>query len=345
MLAKAKQLIKSSTFGVAHRTGALSAYVRRRLADRAVVLMYHRVLPRPLREGSFSADGIVVTPETFRLHMRLLSSHFRPLSVGQLAAVLSGDEALPERACVVTFDDGWWDNLEYALPVLEEFGVPAVVFVAADFIGTSRTFWQEHLSYMLFTASHAPSKQRDLWARLGIPNIGAMPLAERRVRIREYVTSLKSQSASEIQGIVAYVEQRLRDAGVEQSRGEVDRFLTWPEVLRLSASGLVTIGSHCRSHTPLPKLTPAAVAGELNSSRDIIAQHIGGAPLDLAYPNGDYTSQIAAETRAAGYRTAFTTERGYVRCGDNAWQLRRMNVHEGSSSTEPAFLARLGGLV
>lgn len=345
MLAKAKQLIKNSTLDAAHRTGVLRSYVRRRLSERAVVLMYHRVLPASVYARSFSADGIVVTPETFRLHMHLLSSFFQPVSAAQFAAALRGEELLPERACLVTFDDGWWDNLEHALPILEEFRVPALIFVATDFIGTSRTFWQEHLARMLFVASQKSRKLQPALGTLGVILPTNASPEERRLRIRAFVTALKDKPAAEIRGLVDEVERRLHEAGVDCTPTSVDRFLSWPEVARLGASGLVTIGSHCHSHTPLPKLDREAVVQELRSSREILARHLGTPPEDLAYPNGDYTPEIASQARAAGYRAAFTTERGHVKPGDEAWSLRRMNIHEGSSSTEAAFLARVAGLI
>lgn len=307
--------------------------------------MYHRVLPASLRAQSFSADGIVVTPETFRLHMQLLSSFFQPISAAQLAAALRGEETLPERACLVTFDDGWWDNLEHALPVLEEFQVPALIFVATDFVGSSRTFWQEHLSHMLFAASQEARKLQPVLGELGVTLPTNRAAEVSRSQIRAFVTALKNKPAKEIQLLVNEIERRLIDAGVDCAPAPVDRFLSWQELSRLASSRLVTIGSHCRSHTPLPKLDKDAVVHELHSSREILARHLGQAPEDLAYPNGDYTQEIAFQARAAGYRAAFTTERGHVTPGDEAWTIRRMNIHEGSARTESAFFARVAGLI
>lgn len=345
VLAKAKQLIKNSTLSAAYRAGVLHSLVRRRLRRRAVVLMYHRVLPASLRAESFSADGIVVTPETFRRHMQLLSSRFQPVSAAQLAAALRNEEPLPERACLVTFDDGWWDNLEYALPILEEFRVPALIFLATDFIGTSRTFWQEHLSRMLFVASHEAHGLAGLLDSLGISLLTGSGVADHRLRIRAFVTALKNKPAAEIRSLVQEVEMRCNEAGLDCSPASVDRFLSWSEVARLAASDLITIGSHCQSHTPLPKLAHDEVARELRCSREILTSHLGKPPEDLAYPNGDFTPAIAAQAQAAGYRVAYTTERGHVEPGHHLWSLPRMNIHEGSASTESAFLARVAGLL
>ena len=99
----------------------VSAWLFRR---RALVLMYHRVLPDRPAPDAYSADAIVVTPETFERHMRFLRRFFTPVDGEQLRAMLRGEAPWQPRACLVTFDDGWFDNFEHALPVLRRERVP-----------------------------------------------------------------------------------------------------------------------------------------------------------------------------------------------------------------------------
>ncbi len=316
----------------------------RRLKGRLVVLTYHRVLPRSVLAGSFSADGIIVTPDTFERHMKLLRRRFRVLTPDEAAKVLDGSMPLPPRACLVTFDDGWWDNLEYAAPILARHEVPALLFVATDYIGTNRSFWQEHLSHLLFLARRNGERSREFLQSLDAAQLLELSDATVRPGIREVITRLKKKTPAEIAQIIELVKQHLGALGCDALPAPTDRFLSWAQVTELTRTAPVYIGSHGCSHTPFVRLDPSALERELETSRETIREKTGITPNDLAYPNGDYDSDVARLTQQAGYRLAFSTERGYVKVGDDARTLRRINVHEYATSNDAMFVASLAGL-
>ncbi|MBL8268388.1 polysaccharide deacetylase family protein [Steroidobacter sp.] len=338
-----KRLIKNALVAGAYHTGLLQLLLRLKLRDRAVALTYHRVLPAAAQADSFSTGAIVVTPATFRRHMQLLRRAFNPLTADQFAAALAAGK-LPPRACIVTFDDGWLDNLEHALPILQECSVPAVLFIATDYIGTDRCFWQETLARALFAAAGAPDRSTALFAELGDERVPKLPPAEAKAAIRRLIDRWKSQPQEQIDALLARVQSALQSWGVTVPATHPDRFLSWAQVNELHASGVVTIGSHCRTHTPLTKLKTAQVSEELQSSRQIIRDRSGVDPLDMAYPNGDHDAGIAAAVSDSGYRTAFTTVRGHVTPDANAFTLRRINIAEQGTDSPGAFLARIAGI-
>jgi peptidoglycan/xylan/chitin deacetylase (PgdA/CDA1 family) len=86
------------------------------------------------------------------------------------------------------------------------------------------------------------------------------------------------------------------------------------------------------------------VQAELRRSREVIRERIGVDPNDLAYPNGDHDAQIAKAVKDNGYRCAYTTIRGLVDSASDAFRLRRINIHEQSTSSDAAFMSRLAGL-
>jgi peptidoglycan/xylan/chitin deacetylase (PgdA/CDA1 family) len=345
MMRSAKRILKGAIVAFAYRTGLLQLYLRRKLRGRALVLTYHRVLPPEASAESFSTDAIVVSPETFRRQMRLLQRLFTPLSADEFARALTAGQ-LPPNACVVTFDDGWYDNLDYALPILRETSVPAVLFVATDYIGTDKCFWQERLSRGLSAARRIPERSGPLFADIGASHVldAMLTPAQAKLAIRAIIDRYKVQPQSEIDALVGKVEALLRDAGVTGDRQHPDRFLTWDQVKALDESGLVAIGSHCCTHTPLTKLDALAVHAELRRSREVIRERVGVDPSDLAYPNGDHDAQIARAVQENGYRCAYTTNRGLVEPASDAFRLRRINIHEQSTASDAAFMSRLAGL-
>src|SRR5215510_160511 len=112
----------------------VGAHARQREAldgSRAAILMYHRVLPTTQADEGRVEPGMYVTPSTFRDHLSWLSDRYRVLPLSEIVSRLKDGRPLPERACALTFDDGWLDNFEHAFPCLRERGIPATVFLVA----------------------------------------------------------------------------------------------------------------------------------------------------------------------------------------------------------------------
>jgi peptidoglycan/xylan/chitin deacetylase (PgdA/CDA1 family) len=339
-----KATIKRLLTEALYLSGLVWVLLALRSRKHLMVLTYHRVLPADAWSRSFSADGIIVTPETFERHMRLLSRRFDVLTPDDFAAALAGQRPWPKRGCLVTFDDGWWDNLQYAAPVLARYRVPALLFVATDYVGTDRVFWQERVSNLLFSA-----RARGEDARAVLQSMGAAHLLETsdegaRLAIRRVIDEFKSCDEKELASRFSALESFLSKAGGVVAANTVDRFMSWQEVTALARESPVTIGSHGCSHVPFTRLAPTDLEQELERSRVRIREETGLAVVDLAYPNGDCNAAVAAQTETAGYRLAFSTQRGYVKRGDDLRRLRRINIHEHGTSNDALFVARVAGL-
>lgn len=120
--------------------------------------------------------------------------------------------------------------------------------------------------------------------------------------------------------------------------------MTWSEVAELADSGVVTIGSHARSHVPLPTLETSALQHELVESRREIEARTGKPVESIAFPDGAHDQHTVEAARDAGYGLAFTTVNGRVQRGDDVLRLRRVNLHEGATRTEAGFLCRIAGI-
>jgi peptidoglycan/xylan/chitin deacetylase (PgdA/CDA1 family) len=340
-----RETIKNLIASVLYRTGLLVWVLKLKLRDRAVVLMYHRVLPRALRDDSFSATSIMIAPELFDVHMQTIKRYLVPLSPHEFFQRLNGAQNGFSRHCLVTFDDGWHDNHLHALPILRRRQVPALVFVATGYVDGDGTFWQERLARTLHVLWRAHSVQDELYGELGVAMLLKQNAAEVKVYIRSAITGLKSRGSAEIEKLMERAGAALRSLNLPVDELGEDRFMTWDEVRQLSASGVVTIGSHAHTHTPMPKLSPQEVERELSESRRIIHEQLGGSATPwFAYPNGDHHDVSRKAAANVGYSMAVTTESGLVAVGDDPMQLRRINVHDRAAPTTARLLCRIVGL-
>src|SRR5262245_1755138 len=125
-----------------------------RWGPRALILMYHRVTELPS-----DPHLVAVTPKHFCEQLEMIRKHYMPIRLQQLVEALQGGEA-PKRAVVITFDDGYADNLHKAMPLLEHYDIPATVFVTAGVVGSQREFWWDELDRLLLQPGILPAKLR-----------------------------------------------------------------------------------------------------------------------------------------------------------------------------------------
>lgn len=321
------------------KTGVLDLLLRRRLAGRGIVLMYHRVLPRELAPETFSITGITVTPETFARHLGWLDKRTRVMDLPGFGDWLrdSRDSERPSQPIsLITFDDGWWDNIDYALPALQAAGKSAVFFLATDYIGSDEVFWQERLGFLLGEIA----RRDDEAAETLLADAGLTTRAPDRARIINAVRALKAADSAFVEAL----EERARSLmDTPSTHASTDRFMSWPQAEELREAGHYP-ESHGCSHTRMTRLTDDALRRELIESRECIAGKTGHRPSTMAYPNGDHDPRIMAHVREAGYDLAFTTIAGWVNRGHESLAIPRINMDEAGTRTEALFLCRLLGL-
>ncbi|MEZ6125673.1 MAG: polysaccharide deacetylase family protein [Planctomycetaceae bacterium] len=115
------------------------------------ILTWHRIVP----VGDFTPPTWNVSPDRFRSQLQgLLQQGFTPWPLSRLIAAMTGGQQLPENVFVVTFDDGYYNNLRYALPVLKELQVPATIFLATGWLDATEPFPFDDWSLKGTTAVH-----------------------------------------------------------------------------------------------------------------------------------------------------------------------------------------------
>lgn len=335
----AKSGAKLTAANLLYWTGALSLLVRRRLKDGAIVLMYHRVLPADVANRSFSHPGLIVTPETFTRHMDFVKQNFTPLTLAEFLQHMDSGVPFPERACLITFDDGWIDNHDYALPILRKRGIPAVIFVATDYIEGDRPFWQEYLGHLLYeTARRGLGEDARRTHQIDLPVTDDDSHLRKAVAVT--VDRFRAESYDSIEHLIQVLRQALVNFAPREALQPPDRFMNWEQVRSLAQSG-ITIASHTQSHRLLPRLEASVVSKELTDSRRILADEVGRDVPAFAYPGGYHDDTVREAAIACGYRLAFTTDASIASTTGDRWLIPRVNVHESATRTIPLFLSRI----
>lgn len=300
------------------------------------VLMYHRVLPA--NDSRFRAEepGMIVTPETFRQHIKIIKNLFEVVSLTDWVDRRNAGKPLPTRACAITFDDGWLDNYQFALPILQQEQVLATLFAVAGMIGTSLQFWPNRVARLIGNNSVWQHQEALGWLKQhgGQYSVGFTD----REKLGHIIARLKQLPDSELKEHLDAAEKQMGIAS-DNTPALVD----WEQLRAMQNTGLVDIGSHTCNHFRLTESLPAAlVEQEIVASRALLEKQLEKPVPLFCYPNGD-ASPLAIRLVQQHYSAAVTTRGGINSAHTPVQQLLRIGVHEQISNSSLKFRAKLSG--
>ncbi len=297
-----------------------------------LVLGYHRIgLANPTAgyAGVFSA-----TADEFCDQIGYLKSRFRLLSLDEMLA--AGPELnLREPSVLITFDDGYRDNLEVAVPILQQLDVPATFFLPTDFLDRPHLFWWDRLALILYRTT-----ADRIVLEAPVPIDLDLRTMSRDAAIAHAVGPLLDADPNTIEPWLDRLE-KCADVSIANEDEARNLLMDWNGARELLAAGM-SVGSHARSHRNLARLDPDVQREELAGSKTRLESALGSVVSAVAYPYG-VASAVSAKTceiaRDAGYGVAFGFGGGINRPG-NANQFTRARINVGSADSLDIFRAR-----
>jgi peptidoglycan/xylan/chitin deacetylase (PgdA/CDA1 family) len=255
----------------------------------------------------YKGNGVIINfhtldSEEMKLHLEVLSRWFEFIDLNGLPSRLAGRRSKP--FCLLTFDDGKLSNATQAAPVLHSLGVPAVFYVVTGNTTSGSPLWFDRYAALLRALTRPPC--------------GLEPHLVRKLPL-------------------ALLEERLDLAcaqyGVEPDLScEHVQLMSWQQVRNLARDGF-TIGAHGVRHAILTNEPPKAAKAEIERSLTQVAQETGATCSTFAFPNGNYTADLARHVLHLHARTAVTTEPTWVSSRTPLWRLPRVQL-SGAFSPE-----------
>lgn len=280
--------LKEIAFAAARFSGAV-ARSRARHSNELRILAYHGI--DDADDAGTNFDGFQVPPDVFESHLRVLAAGYQVVSLRDAVSAIREGRSLPDHAVSITFDDGYLNNLQVAVPILQRHGMQATFFVTTGFIdGTHAPWW-----YRLRSAIRDRARILSLEAELK-----NLPAVDRERRVTELAPDGNSPYA----------------------------MMTWDQLRSLAGMGF-ELGAHTVSHVSLGAETDAIVESEITGCIRRIAEMTGAAPVLFAYPYGrsaDISERAVKCLRDSGCAGAVTTSQGMNRAGDDVYRLRRFNI-------------------
>lgn len=325
-MTKTKFLIKRSIKSVASLTNVRGGFPS--AAPGSVnIIAYHRVVADIAKAEREAIYGLVVSAATFRRHCELLHRTYDVVSLETALHFLSEDRRVKRPLAVITFDDGYLDFYEEAFPVLNEFGLPATVFLPTEFIGQDKPLAHDRIFWLVKQTIEKSTSIKSALIRAGVASDIAGEFAE----IRNLLKLTDS---------IVYLPNVLREKVISELENELGKsfegypreyqLLNWEMVREMARKG-INFGGHTANHVVLPLEDEAALEKEIVASKKELEHQLGSKVVSFAYPNGAYNAGIRQLIAQAGYKVAVTTEKRINQPGDDLFALGRISLCEEST--------------
>jgi len=273
------------------------------------ILIYHRVLPEYDWLNRSEAYATL-----FNRQMAVLAKNFNVLPLSEAISALPKG-ALPARAVSITFDDGYADNAEIALPILQRWGLSATFFISTGYLDGG-CMWNDVVKEALRIA---PGPTLDM-TDIGLDQYIISTEDQRRTAIKQLLSAFK------------YLPQKERDTRVKDLADKVGakfpaNLMMCPDQVRLLSQAGMEIGGHTVTHPILSRLDRPSARAEIAEGKEYL-ESLTGVPVHLfAYPNGqpgqDYDTDSIRMIKELGFDAAVSTAWGVARADSDPFQLPR----------------------
>jgi peptidoglycan/xylan/chitin deacetylase (PgdA/CDA1 family) len=256
-----------------------------------LIVGYHRVVEDFASSAQNAIPSLLVSRVMLERHLDWLGRRYRFIDLDELGALLESGRPPDRPVAAITFDDGYRDFYDLALPTLRKKGVPSALFVCTDLVGTARAQIHDQLYFLLGRRR----SREPLTAGIPLPDIAGM---ESYPAMRALLETVPWNG---LQRVVRALESE--DSIPEHA---YSLSLTWEQLDRIRRAGVV-VGSHTRNHIVMTNEDRERVIDEAVGSRRELERRLGAPVRHFAYPSGIYNSSTVNAVAAAGYRFGYTT--------------------------------------
>lgn len=256
---------------------------------------YLLVLARRLKRGGVVINGHTLTQNQLRRQLDVLERWFDFISLEELPRRMKTPGARP--FCLLTFDDGKHSHFTEMAPELESRRVPAVFYVTTRPLSTGSSLWFDRRDQLIGKLGYCPG-ELELAAMKRLPFDRLMERLDRACA---------------------------RHGFTPDNEAGDSRPMSWAEARSLAARGF-TIGAHGQTHAILTNETKGRAYAEIEQSLAAVSSKLGAPCRTFAFPNGNYTPELARHAFHCGAASVMTTEPMWLDPGFPFWRLPRIQL-------------------
>lgn len=302
----------------------LPGLIRALSSSRGVIFTLHRVLPDA--PADFAPNAILQVRPDFLEYciLRVRALGLDIVSMDEAVERLTAARPPKKPFVVFTFDDGYKDNLEYALPVLRRHDCPFTLYVPTALVDGVGEVWWQAIEDIIAQRDAIAIQQGDDVTHLDTRTNGQ----KQAVYDNLYWRLRKMPEAERVEQLRAFATSH----GYDLEKQCRTLIMDWQELRQFADDPLCTIGAHTVHHYELAKLPIEQARSEMLQSAEVLHTQFGERPTHISYPIGGLASAGAREfelARELGFRTGVTTRPGglYARHSQSLHALPRISLN------------------
>jgi peptidoglycan/xylan/chitin deacetylase (PgdA/CDA1 family) len=305
--------------------------------QKALILMYHQVNQR-----KSDPWDLAVHPDRFETQLNFLKNNFEVLPMDELVTKVNS-RTLGKNSIAVTFDDGFHDNYQNAVPLLDWYKIPATFYFPTNPLRSERQFWWEELETIILHSQTLPDSLfiniagEDFFFRLKLHrNLTSRSMQD--ISGWRYGTSFTNERIDlylklwkKIQPLRhSQQEEIMRElrfwSSFRSSAPATTRIMNEHQLQNISNNNLFSIGAHTVNHSMLGAQSSADQFYEISQSKETLEKLLRKKISGFAYPYGNFTDVTRKLVDQAGYRYAVSTHEDAVIDGIDLFSLPRIQV-------------------
>ncbi len=278
-------------------SGLAAGYAKLTHQNGALIVMFHSVVSNEI--APYIDPNNSVTVEQFERQLQYLQKHCNVISFTELKTFCQQQEPLPDRSVVITFDDGYLDNLTVAAPLLEKYKLPAILFLCSGYIERAEPQWIDQL----YTAFQFRTKHQ-----LCLPdNSNAFDLLQATEMLEAYRACVNFLITSCYQERTRLL-QLIRDQ-LKPDKKCPELTLNWDDTRDLRDKfPNIELGLHTRDHLDLTTLDDVGMKAEIDQCKSDYERELGATPRYFSYPYGRNTAIVRKYVKNSGFDAAVVTQ-------------------------------------
>lgn len=307
------------------------------------ISMYHYI--RDLRHSRYpNIKGMDIS--LFRKQQDFFRSNFNVVRMEQVIEATRGGTALPEKALLLTFDDGYIDNFTYVLPILEEFGVQGSFFIPGKTFTTHQLLDVNKIHYILASAN-IKKLIVDLFERMDYYRGQEFDYPDNESLFREHAVANRFDCKEIIfvkRILQTILPENLRNriasdlfekyVGVSEEQLAYELYMTEEQIATMKRCGMF-IGLHGYDHYWVGNLTEDEMKQDVDMALEALEQFIDRDCWVMNYPYGNYNQKVLDYIRSNGAVLGLTTDVRVAEIGkDNPLELPRLDCNDFPPKSE-----------
>jgi peptidoglycan/xylan/chitin deacetylase (PgdA/CDA1 family) len=238
-----------------------------------VVLLYHRVY-------NYTSDPqlLAVRSENFDSQLKIIKTESELLTVADFESAISGKIKFPKRSVLLTFDDGYADNLHNAIPILNDHSAQAIFYICTGHIDTFKEFWWDELELLLLQNKACKKIELVIDGKPVQYNLDT----DKTVAYTSLLPILRNRATPSREAILMQIRAQVSDWEYRSSH----RALSKHELCQLHGNKAAVIGGHTQGHASLGALTDQEQEYEISQSLHYLTETLQAAPKHFSFPFG-----------------------------------------------------------